>query len=379
MGRNGRGLDRLGVEVATRFADWTQGQARALLAFIALILLAAALLYKGSSEDPLPTSNAAPAQVIETDVAGPVPTDGEVRDKDLELYDVIIERVAAGENYYRVAIEEQKARDFPVIPGFAVRLPTLATISAAVGQTGVTVLAALLCLALFLAWWRRLSTLIERPARRIIALGLLFLGIAVSFKPTYFVLHELWAGMLLATALALHRPGQWRGACIAAALALSIREHALPFVLLMGAFALWRRDWREMVAWGVLAAGFVVMLAWHVTLVESLTSLGDPVSPSWLALRGPQGWIENMALSSGLYLIPTWLAGPLVFLPLLGWAALKDRLGIEALLLFAGYGLMFMIAGRENNFYWALMVAPAWFIGLYAVPYALRDLAKHAR
>jgi len=367
------------VEGATRFADWSHAQARALLAFVALVLLASAFLYRAPAEElvaaPAPTHITTPV----TEDASAAVAREEPRDKDLELYDVIIERVAAGENYYRVAVEEQKARDFPVVPGFAVRLPTLATISAVAGQTGVTVLAALLCLAMFLAWWRRLAGLIERPARRIIALGLLFLGIAVSFKPTYFVLHELWAGLLLATALALHRPGQWRGAWIAAALALAIREHALPFVLLMGALALWRRDWREMAAWGALALGFIVMLAWHVSLVDGLTGPGDPVSPSWLAMRGPQGWIENLALSSGLYLIPAWLAAPLVFLPLLGWVAIKDNLGIEALLLFVGYGLMFMIAGRENNFYWGLMVAPAWFIGLYAVPYALRDLIERSR
>lgn len=211
------------------------------------------------------------------------------------------------------------------------------------------------------------------------AVGLLAVGAAVGFKPTYFVLHEAWAGMLIALALALHRPGQWRGAWIAAALALAIREHALPFVLLMGAMALWHRQWRESFFWGLLVLAFASLLWTHVQLVAQVTGPDDPLSPGWLTLRGPQGWIEFITLSSGLYLLPSWLAGPLVILPLIGWAALKDELGLTALLLFAGYGLLFMIAGRPNNFYWALMVTPAWFVGLYWVPGALRDLWQRAR
>ena len=359
---------------ATRFAEWTRGQALTLLAFTAILLLAAALLYRA----PVTEEGTAPAPAAPT--SAPVAADERSgRDTDLALYDVIIERVAAGENYYAVAVEEQRARNFPVRPGFAVRLPTLAIISAAVGLGGVWAMAAILGLLLVWAWWRRLSPLIDEPVRRVIAVGLVLLGIAVSYKPIYFVLHELWSGVLLAIALALHRPGKWFAAWVAAALALAIREHALPFVLLMGALALWRRDWREAGAWVALALLFLVLLAIHVGTVAQLTSDADQLSPSWLALRGPQGWLESITLTSGLYLLPAWLGAPLMFLPLLGWAALKERIGLEALLLFAGYGLLFMIAGRENNFYWGLMVVPAWFVGLYWVPAALRDLVTSAR
>ena len=46
-----------------------------------------------------------------------------------------------------------------------------------------------------------------------------------------------------------------------AALALAIREHALPFVLLLGAMAVWRRDWKEAAAWGALVAVFCGAMA----------------------------------------------------------------------------------------------------------------------
>ncbi|WP_427964445.1 hypothetical protein [Altererythrobacter sp.] len=376
------------MEAPTHFAGIDRRAARLLLLAIAAVLALAALTWQPSPPQLLSVDTqaipTAQAEARTGNASSPAPQqEGEeaqsaTRDVDLALYDAITARVAAGENYYQVAVAEQRARNFPVRPGFAVRLPTLAVTSAALGPL-IFIVALLLAALTGFAWWRRLTPILDRPARRVIALGLLGWGAAVGFKPMYFVLHEAWSGMFLALALALHSPGRWRGAWIAAALALAIREHALPFVMLMGALALWRRDWREMAAWSLLVAGFVALLAYHVSLVGQLTGPQDPLSSSWLALRGPGGWIEFIVLCTGLYLLPAWLAAPLVLLPLLGWAGLKDRLGLEALLLFAGYGLLFMIAGRANNFYWGLMVAPAWFVGLYWVPGALRDLWHSAR
>lgn len=373
MGGIRLGLARLSMEASTRFAKSTAAQARALLAAILLLLGYVALTWQPSSFEARTVEGTRPATELAAN-----PQDPE-RDTDLALYDAVTARVAAGENYYRVAVEEQRVRGFPVRPGFAVRLPTLATLSAALGPAGINLAALLLGTLTAAAWWQRLGPVLPRVPRRIMALGLLAVGAATGFKPTYFVLHEAWAGMLLALALALHAPGKWRGAWVAAALALVIREHALPFVLLMGALAAWRRDWREAATWGLLVLGFTALIGVHLQAVAHVTGPQDALSPSWLALRGIDGWIENVVLCSGLYLLPPWVAAPLVLLPLLGWAALDERLGLEALLLFAGYGLMFMLAGRANNFYWGLMVTPAWFVGLYWVPDALRDLAKAAR
>jgi hypothetical protein len=37
---------------------------------------------------------------------------------------------------------------------------------------------------------------------------------------------------------------------------------------------------------------------------------------------------------------------------ILGWAGWRSEAGATATLLFLGYGLLFMIAGRDDNFYW---------------------------
>lgn len=367
------------MEGATRFARLTRGQSFSVLAVTLLALLLAAILYQPQPPAPPPVDVPVDTPVV-TEIARPVDADVDAgRDTDLALYDAITARVAGGENYYAVAVEEQRARNFPVRPGLAVRLPTLAHTSAMLGPIGVLVAAAVLLFVLLWAWWRRLAPLIERTPLKVIALVLLAIGAFGGFKPTYFAVHEVWAGMLLALALALHSPGKWRGAWVAAALALSIREHALPFVLLMGALSLWRRDWREFGAWSVLVAGFLILLWIHVSTVASYTTEADPLSSSWLALRGLNGWLDAISLNSALYHLASWIAAPLVLLPLLGWASLRDRLGCEATLLFVGYGVFFMLAGRENNFYWGLVVVPAWFVGLYWVPFALRDLVSGAQ
>jgi hypothetical protein len=120
------------------------------------------------------------------------------RDDDLALYDSAIERIQNGEHYYDFIVEEQRLSGYPVTPGIAVRLPTLAYIDAALGVTGQTIVAVLLLLAVLAAWWRRLG---EEPgglANRPLILALLSLGASLGVNRYYFTLHELWAGMLLA-------------------------------------------------------------------------------------------------------------------------------------------------------------------------------------
>jgi len=61
-----------------------------------------------------------------------------------------------------------------------------------------------------------------------------------------------------------------------------------------------------------------------------------------------------------------------------GWAAWKRPMGELGFLLYAGYGLLFMIAGRPDTYYWGVMVAPAVMVGLaFAVP-GLRALIAAA-
>jgi len=349
-----------------RFASWSPRAASAALAGIVLMLLAAVWTA------PTATVHGHAAAAQTSIPAAPQ------RDADLQLYDGIVQRVAAGENYYSAAVSEQRARNFPVRPGLTVRLPTLAFLTVWIGRTGLMVLALALGLGVLLAWWKRFG---EEPGgfdRRVIATLLVAVGALIGLKPQYLAVHEVWAGLLLALGGGLHRPGKWRAAWLPVALALAIRELALPFVLLLAAFAAWRRDRRELAAWLILIGLFAVGLAWHLHEVGKYVFPSDPSSPSWLAFRGLSGWTGNIIECSILYLLPYRLAAPLALLPLVGWAAWKSPAGSFCTLLLAGYGLLFMIAGRANNFYWALAVTPIWFVGYAFLPMGLRSLLARA-
>jgi hypothetical protein len=368
-----------------RFASWPRSSARLLLAALAALLVLSALvpITAGKMEKPLvgfvdAIKGGAAAQAA----ARP-------RDDDLALYDRVIGRISKGESYYTAVAEEHRVSHYPLRPGVAVRLPTLAYLDMWLGDRGQgdavmvpgEVIAALLLLvAVVWAWWGRFA---EEPGGlryQRIGTALIFMGASLGLNRYYFVLHELWAGMLIALSLGLHRPGRkWLGAVLAAGLALSIREHALPYVMLMAATALWRREWKEGAAWLALIAAFFVYMGVHLYLVAQQVRPDDVMGPSWLALRGLSGWLSSVVLSSNLRFLWHWVAGPLVLLMVLGWSGWKSQLGSTATLLFLGYGLVFMLAGRADNFYWGAVIAPVMFAGLAFMPRAVASLAKAAR
>lgn len=374
MGSDNAGLDQLKAAPWDRFAGWDRWPARILLLVVAALLVLAAIAPLSATLDGKPSE--VPSLI--GDGAPNGQTESE-RDEDLAFYDRVIERIGHGENYYDFIVEEQRARDYPVRPGLAVRLPTLAWIHASLGEPAMIALAVALLFACIWAWWKRLG---EEPggARfRLLGTALMAMGGSLGLNRSFFVLHELWAGMLIALAFGLHRPGRWGAALFVAALALALRELVLPFVLLMAAMAAWRKDWREATAWIMLVAVFAAIMAWHLSLIAVQEVPSDPVGPDWLVLRGLSGWLGNIVLSSNLRLLPHELASPVVILMALGWAGWKSSAGTTGTFLYLGYGLAFMLAGRANNFYWGAVVAPAMFIGLAFLPMALPSLVRAAR
>ncbi len=374
MGSDNAGLDQLKAAPWDRFAGWDRWPASILLLVVAALLVLAAIAPLSASLDGKPSE--VPSLI------GDGPPDGQTeseRDDDLAFYDHVIERIGHGENYYDFIVEEQRARHYPVRPGLAVRLPTLAWIHASLGEPAMIALAIALLFACIWAWWNRLG---EEPGGvrfRLLGTALMAMGGSLGLNRSFFVLHELWAGMLIALAFGLHRPGRWGAALFVAALALALRELVLPFVLLMAAMAAWRKDWREATAWIMLVAVFAAIMAWHLSLIAVQEVPSDPVGPDWLVLRGLSGWLGNIVLSSNLRLLPHELASPVVILMALGWAGWKSSAGTTGTFLYLGYGLAFMLAGRANNFYWGAVVAPAMFIGLAFLPMALPSLVRAAR
>lgn len=356
-----------------RFAGWSPFAARMALAALALVLLAAALVPLRPPEAPVPVA----ASPQPASAAAEAPSD-----KDIDLYRRAVERVRGGEDYYAFILAEQRARDYPVNPGLAVRLPTLARAQALLGDGGTRIAGLALIAGILVAWWVKLASLGVDGRTRRLAMAALFAGASFLANPHYLPLHEVWAGGLVLLSLGLHRTDgerRWVGAVMAGALAVLLRELALPFVLLMAAEALRRRHWREGAGWVAVTALFGAYLAWHLAQVAPQILPTDPQAPSWFAGRGLAGSLSNLVLSSNLHLLPHAVAGPVVVLMAFGWLGLPGRGGTTGFLLALGYALAFAIAGRWDNFYWGAVVAPTLFAGLVLVPRALAGLVAAAR
>ncbi|MEW9856016.1 hypothetical protein [Novosphingobium sp. M1R2S20] len=376
-GPQSRAFSHRRAEAWDRFAQWSPVAARLCLAALLLLLAASAVV-------PLERPGGDPPAVTTTRDGRPI-LGADEYDQDIALYEAAIRRIEAGQHYYDFIATEHRLRHYPVRPGFSVRLPTLAYLEAGLNKLALGVpLSIVIMVASVVVWWRRFG---EEPGvggLRRIATAMAFVGASLAVNRHYYALHELWAGMLLMLSFGLHRaptlqrPARWRWAFIFAALALFIREHSLPFVLLMGATAAWRREWREAAAWSALVLCFLAVLSVHLAIVSSLVLPGDPLGPSWLALRGLSGWLGNVVESSNLRLLPHWIAGPLAVLTFLGWAGWRSPAGTFAFFIAVGYGVIFMIAGRWDNFYWGAMIAPMLSAGLVFAPRALCSLIDAA-
>jgi hypothetical protein len=289
---------------------------------------------------------------------------------DKQLYRDITAEVRHGTPYYRAAAEWHRDHSYPLKPGITVRLPTLTLVAAQVGWHWLRAIAFALLAAAALAWLQALRGKANRPER--IAAAALVLGSAGMLTGDPMIMHERWAGLFLALALALRIGWReaWPASLAAVAAALAVRELALPFALLALAAALWERRWREALGWAALVALFAGLLALHLDLVAAEVRPGDLASQGWTAFGGPTRAIAAVIETSPLqYLLPPF-AMPLAILPLLGWFGLNWRDARFCLALFAGYALMFALFARSDNFYWGAVVQPAWFVGLAFLPRA---------
>lgn len=373
MDTHDAGLAGLGADRSyDRYAQMPQGLARLVLGLLAAFLLLAAIAPGYSPPPP------EPPKVTVTDASGHTVVKDD--DNDLRLYRLINQRLARGDNYYVAAAEEQRSHNYPVAPGFTVRLPTLAMVTVALGPVGLVLLQVSLFAAMMLANARRLGWEPGGASRRPMALCLLMVGIASGLSAKYNMVHEIWAAQLIALSFGLHRPeqGRWGGAWLAAAAALAVRELSLPFVLLMAAWALWHRRWQEAAAWAALIAAFAAALMVHLHFAEAQIRPGDPVSPSWLVLKGISGLMYKVNNSTFLSLVPVPIAGMLVVLALFGWTGWRTPMGAFGTLLTFGYGFAFSIAGRDNNFYWGILITPLLFMGAAFLPIALPSLWRAA-
>lgn len=345
-------------------------QARLALALFALLLVAC--LTALGSPGPRPSVGSGSAAGVVTAEAEPP---GQT---DLLLYQTIVAGVRSGSPYYTVAVEAQRMGHYPLKPFFAVRLPTLAVVQAALPAGLVHLLLMLLCLGTILAWVTRLRSEMTGLVPVGIAGVLVIAGLYVNLDFGFAVFHEVWAGPLIALSLALRRPGHWLPAVAFGLSAMLIRETALLYVAIMAMFAWIEGERREMLGWLGAIAIFAGVLAVHAYAVDLATRPLDRVSQGWSGFEGFGFFVKLATISSGLDLLPQWIASLVLGTSLFGWLAWRDSTATRAVAIFAGYAALISLFARSDNFYWALMTTPLLLVGIVFVVDGLRDVLTAA-
>lgn len=287
---------------------------------------------------------------------------------DARLYEAVIRDVAQGVPYHQAAAREQRVVRAPLRPFLAVRPPLLAESLALLPSPAIRagVLAALAGVT-WSAWAWRLRVLRREPLRYAWALALLAGGTCIALGGGAYLFHEVWAGLLIALALALRTPRSWALSVAVGLLAALLRELAFPFLAAMAFLALLERRRLEAAAWSaaLLVAGLA--LAAHAAATDAVTRASDLASPGWTSFGG-WAFILHLAEFNGFLLnAPFWLPAilaPATLLGLVFWREGEIGLGRRAAFVVLGYVLAFCIVGRPDNDYWGLMLSPLLPLGL---------------
>jgi hypothetical protein len=342
----------------SNFARWPRWAARVLLALMVAVVAVAMVPGSGGQQ---------PARAA-----------AEHR-SDVGLYRAVVSRVSRGEDYYAAAAAEQRANGYPTAPAVAFREPTQTLVLVAL-QTDLARQAALLALAggVIVALWSALGQMGLTPAVRRWSLLLSLTGLAVCLAQNAPYMHETWAGLLIMLSLALRRPERWALSVCAALAACLFRELALPFLLVMLAFAAYERRWRESLAWLGAIAVFGGLFAIHCALASAQHHAGDLTSGGWLKLGGLGFVVATLRWNAVLALAPGWMLIAVASVSAVGLAGFRNGLASRAALALIGYVAAFAVVGRPDNQYWGILYAPLVPLGLALAPSALKDLAARA-
>lgn len=301
---------------------------------------------------------------------------------DLALYAEVIREVRAGRGYYDVAREKIPQYGFPIASPLNWRLPTYAwVLSRLPNQCWIQAVLLLLGLGgmwlTFLAESRR-SSVLQAAATTFLMFGV----VRWTFDGSAYLAQEVWAAVLMvislgAGALARIAPngsevrsraprlcfGLVSLSVVAGTMALLFRELALPYCLVAGAMAAWKRRGVEAAAWAVGIVTFFTLVAWHVGQVKAKLAgmeiaTGGAGLSQWLRFGGLDFVLLTTRMNSLLFGAPAWLLWLYLLVALLGLGRGRDETSQVACGAALLYVLAFAIVGRPENFYWGLLPAP---------------------
>jgi hypothetical protein len=291
----------------------------------------------------------------------------------------LVNRVAAGEKYYSIVAEAQRAHFYPTSPAATIRQPAMTWMLALLpSELGRRIAFLLLLAAATIAMRERLNDTTIPKGWRFPATLLQISGFAIAWYSLHVYQHEIWAALLIAISLGLYRPNRYWSSAFFALLACLIRELALPFIWAMAAFAIWERRWREVAAWTLAMVVFLALYAVHYHIAAGLSHPGDLVSSGWFYGGGWDFVVDTAKLNQVLFFCPPWLVAAAVYCSVLGLAGWRDPWVSRVTLVLGGYLAAFLFVGRPDNGYWGFIYAPLLPLGWVLTPAAFRDLLAGA-
>lgn len=316
-------------------------------------------------------------------VCRPIPNlqGNQANGEDLKCYQAIVAKIQAGGSYYSAAGYELRRMGYATASIFNWRLPLLAWFLGRLPslKTGQAIVFLLAAGTLFL--WLKVFQHSKYTSAQIVFGGLLLTGpLIYSVIPGPFLMHEFWAGTLIALSLALYAHGWGCTSLLPGLAALFLRELALPFVIVMTILALIEGKRREALLWLVGITIFGMELFIHWSIVSKLITESDKaMNGGWIAFGGWPFVLNAAQMHPFLILAPAWLAAIVLPISLLGLIGQRTPGGIRIACTVGVYILAYAIVGRSFNTYWGLMFAFIMPIGLLQAIGVLKGLFKQSR
>lgn len=293
---------------------------------------------------------------------------------DEALFEGIARRVQNGEDYYAAAAAEQRAHGYPTKPAVTIREPTTAWLMAALRYdaarwAAILGLAAFAILAMHRAFVSQGMTALGRAVGMLAVAGGLDAG-----APSAPYVSDVWAGLLICSALAVWRPGRYAASIALAFAACLFRELAAPALLAMTACALTERRWREAASWCAAAGAFGVLAAVHLRFASHQALASDLASQGWVRIGGWRFILLTARRNLALTLLPNPLVSIVVALAFFGLTRAPGPWGRRLATICFSFAALFWLTGRPDNRYWGTLYAPLLLVGLIYTPRLLRDL-----
>jgi hypothetical protein len=294
---------------------------------------------------------------------------------DVDLYQAVVERVGAGEGYYGVLGDELRGRGYPTASVFNWRTPLPLWV---IGKLPHPMFGKVLLCALALAVLLGAFELVGREGGtpRAMICGLALVGALMPVLLTnLYVMPSLWAGVLIALSLVSYGLGRRRTAIALGMAAWLVRDLAGLYCVASLAIAVWKKQWKEALAWTACVAAYAAFFAVHAVQVAAMSQPGDVAhAEGWLQFGGLPFVIATTQMNAFLLVLPQWTAA--IYLPicLVGFAGWNTPAGRRVALVVVAYLGAFACVGQMFNQYWGCLFAPAMCLGFAFAPAAIHEL-----